>query len=266
MANPFPGMNPYLEDPAIWPDVHQSLITYLRDELQSYIRPQYNARIGERVYLVEMPRNVYPDLTIVRRPDPPREEGDVAVAVKTESPAVDEPLVLTIPPGEHREPFLEILHGGTGEVVTVIEVLSPANKAPGAGRDLYLKKQQEILNSRAHLVEIDLLSTGLATVAIPTESYRSLPYWRYLLCVSRKPFNDKREVYTIPLSKALPRFHIPLKMPDPDVTIDLQAVLNRCYDNGGYDDFIDYQRPPHAPVTPEEQFWMNAMLEQGGDA
>ena len=58
---------------------------------------------------------------------------------------------------------------------------------------------------------------------------------------------------------------IPLKTPNPDVTIDLQMVLNRCYDNGGYDDFIDYRRPPHAPVTPEEQFWMNAMLEQGGE-
>ncbi|MCK4452049.1 MAG: DUF4058 family protein [Anaerolineae bacterium] len=30
MPSPFPGMDPYLEYPVRWPDVHHSLITYIR--------------------------------------------------------------------------------------------------------------------------------------------------------------------------------------------------------------------------------------------
>ena len=46
MPSPFPGMDPYLEEPRRWPDVHQSLITYIRDALQPAVRPRYFARHG----------------------------------------------------------------------------------------------------------------------------------------------------------------------------------------------------------------------------
>lgn len=52
MPGPFPGMDPYLERPDLWPDVHQSLITYIRDALQPQLRPRYHARIGERLYVI----------------------------------------------------------------------------------------------------------------------------------------------------------------------------------------------------------------------
>ena len=35
MPSPFPGMDPYLESPEIFPDVHDSMITYLREALQA---------------------------------------------------------------------------------------------------------------------------------------------------------------------------------------------------------------------------------------
>lgn len=78
MSSPFPGMDPYLEDPALWQDVHQGLITYIRDELQPDIRPRYHARIGERLYVVQTGRNIYPDVTIAQRP---RKEPSVGAAV-----------------------------------------------------------------------------------------------------------------------------------------------------------------------------------------
>ena len=28
MPSPFPGMDPYLEDPSVWMDFHESFITY----------------------------------------------------------------------------------------------------------------------------------------------------------------------------------------------------------------------------------------------
>ena len=265
MPGPFPGMDPYLEDPAHWPDVHQSLITYIRDELQPYLRPRYHARIGERVYILEHPHLFYPDVTIIRQPLTVREPAPVyAATAEAETEVVDLPVLVTLPPVEHREPYLEIVHAAGGEVVTVIEVLSPANKAPGEGHRLYRSKQQELLDTPIHLVEIDLLSSGLHTVALSEEGRAELPPHRYLICVRRGPERRRFEVYPIPLSRRLPRMRIPLKEPDPDVVLDVQAVLDRCYDNGGYADLIDYRRPPSAPLSPEEAAWVDGLLRGKG--
>ena len=33
MPSPFPGMDPYLEDPAYWSDFHAAFLTYWRDAI-----------------------------------------------------------------------------------------------------------------------------------------------------------------------------------------------------------------------------------------
>ena len=81
MPSPFPGMDPYLEEPARWPDVHQRLITYIADALQPQIRPRYHARMGERVYILQPPQTMYPDVILTRRPV--RETVPVELAVQT---------------------------------------------------------------------------------------------------------------------------------------------------------------------------------------
>jgi len=177
MPSPCPGMDPYLEDPARWPDVHQRLITYIADTLQPQVRPRYHARMGERVYILQPPHAMYPDVVLTRQPI--REIAPAALAMPaSEATATEEdldtPITLILPPVEHREPFVEIVHAAGDEVVTVIEVLSPANKTPGEGHRLYRRKQQEILGSPAHLIEVDLLSGGLHTIAISEEGMASL--------------------------------------------------------------------------------------------
>src|SRR5437763_16851420 len=66
MPSPFPGMDPYLE--RHWGDVHASLITYARDQLQGSLPPELCARIEERVF-VESPagdeRTMVPDLRVL---------------------------------------------------------------------------------------------------------------------------------------------------------------------------------------------------------
>jgi len=261
MPSPFPGMDPYLEDPALWPDLHQSLITYIRDALQPHIRPNYHARMGERLYLVEVPHIIYPDITLIRRP-----LAEVTPAYGLESQTAvltaeaDSPWAITVPPVEYREPYLEIVHSAGGEVVTVIEILSPSNRALGEGHRLYCQKQQEIMNSRAHLVEVDLLHEGLHTIALPESSYLKLPPYRYIVSVNRSSQREVFETYPAPLDKRLPRFRVPLKAPDPDVVLDLQAVFIRCYDNGGYADFVDYRNPPPVSLTEQEQAWIEENL------
>ncbi len=254
MPSPFPGMDPYLEAAGLWPGVPQRLITYISDDLQSHIRPDYHARIGERLYVVESSRDIYPDVALVQRPAPelaPAGVGGAAIAV---APTIaDEPLTMILAPVEYREPFVEIIHSAGEQVVTVIEILSPANKTPGQGSQLYRQKQQEILQSQAHLVEIDLLSQGLPAVALPEPALSNLPPHRYLVSVNRAPDRRRFELYPIPLAQRLPCCRIPLRAPDPDVALDLPAIFTRCYDNGGYSDFVDYHQPPPAPLSEEEQ-------------
>ncbi len=265
MPSPFPGMDPYLEDPARWPDVHQSLITYTRDALQPHIRPRYHARMGERVYVLHPPRTMYPDVALTRRPV--REVAMVDVVVDVETPqfttaeeTADVPLYLTFAPVERREPFVEIVHTASDEIVTIIEILSPANKRPGKGARLYRQKQQEILDSPVHLLEIDLLAEGLCTIAIPEEGWDSVPPFRYLVSVNRAPERYSFEIYPIPLPRRLPRIRVPLQEPDPDVQLDLQAVFALCYDNGGYADFVDYEQPPQTTLSPAEAAWVDGLL------
>ena len=263
MPSPFPGMDPYLEAPALWPDVHQSFITYIRDALQPAVRPRYHARIGERLYIVETYHTLYPDVVLVGRSVREPSRGSVAAPV-TETAVVeaDTPVRVAIPPTEYREPFVEIVHTAGGEVVAVIEVLSPANKAPGEGHRLYRRKQGEVLDSPAHLIEIDLLSEGLPTVAITEEVRADLEAHRYLVCVNRKPERYQFELYPVPLQRRLPRIGVPLRDPDPDVVLDLQAVFERCYDNGGYEDFIDYRQPPPVSLSDEESAWLGERLKE----
>jgi hypothetical protein len=261
-------MDPYLERPATWSDLHQSLITYIRDALQPELRPNYLARIGERVYIAETGRNIYPDVTLLgrplreRRPESPAETpAPVAGAVATPT-VIREPFTLMLLSGEHREPYLEIIHSTGHEVVTVIEVLSPANKTPGEGYEQYRKKQREVLRSRAHLVEIDLLSQGLFVLAFSEKDTRpeDFPRSRYLISVSRAPDRTAFETYPLILPEPLPTFRIPLRAPDPDVPLNLQAVFDKCYENGRYADIIDYDQPPPAPLSLNEQHWLKTAL------
>jgi hypothetical protein len=263
MPSPFPGMDPYLEEAARWPDVHQSLITYIRDALQPQVRPRYHARMGERVYVLQPPHAMYPDVVLTRRPI--REIAPAGIATPaSEATAteedIDTPITLILPPVEHREPFVEIVHTAGDEVVTMIEVLSPANKTPGEGHRLYRRKQQEVLDSSAHLIEVDLLSGGLHTVAISEEGMASLPAHRYGVSVKRAPEQHRFEAYPIPLQRRLPHVRVPLREPDTDVSFDLQAVFTQCYDNGGYGDFVNYQQPPPVTLTAEEAAWLDGLL------
>ncbi len=274
MPSLFPGMDPYLEESRRWTDVHQGLITYIRDALQPCVRPRYHARMGERVYILNPPRAIAPDVFLIGRPQPDvggRRVREPAVSYATAAPGVmtfsveeaDVPIMFMMPPIDVREPFVEVVHGD-GEVVTVIEVLSPANKAPGEGYRQYRRKQKELLHSTVNLIEIDLLSTGLPIVALAEESRASLPPHRYLVSVRRGPDTFQFEAYPIPLQRRLPRIRVPLRAPDPDVVLDLQAVFDLSYDNGGYADLVDYRQPPPVELSAEEAVWMDGMLRDRG--
>ena len=264
MPSPFPGMDPYLEHPALWPGVHQGLITYTRAELNALLPPHYVADIGERLYVVQAERDIYPDVVVLEQPfaQTPTEQGAMEIAVA----ASDPPWVLTVKPQEIREVYIEILSVADQScVVTVIEVLSPSNKIAGSeGRQLYLTKQREILSSQTHLIEIDLLRQGKHTVAPPREMLLRKGKWDYLVCLHRSGQRGRYEVWAIMLRQRLPRIHIPLQDGDPDIVLDLQAVFNRCYDEGAYSRRLNYRSELPIPLKGNDAQWADALLRERG--
>lgn len=265
MKSPFPGMDPYLEHPALWPDLHQRLITYLADALQPQVRPRFHARIGERFYVMEPPRGVYPDVTIFER-KPEAEARKVASGGRAASAVADPALTIIVSPQQAREPYIEIVDTqSSGRIVTVIEALSPANKIPGPGRDLYLRKQEQILKSGTNLVEIDLLHEGEHTVAVPLlvlcERARQ---WDYLISISRYYKPEVFEVYALTVRQRLPRIPIPLEPDVEDAVVDLQEVFDRCYENGAYGGILDYTKDPPVALRHEDVRWLKSLLKRKG--
>lgn len=264
MPSPFPGMDPYLEDPGLWPDVHHRFITIASDFLAGLLRPKYLVRIEERVYISDESdpgRSVIvPDIRIAARPGwegrpfEPR-EGEVGEVGGVD---VAEPVVATTMFEEDiHEARIEIIDRDQRLVVTVIEVLSPTNKVTGArGRESFEQKRREVMNSPSHWVEIDLLRGGDGLSAREV-----LPPCEYLAHVSRVETRPKGMFWPIRLSQRLPVLPIPLKPEDPDASLDLQAVLVTAYDRAGYDLAVDYTRDPVPPLTGEWPIWSDRLLK-----
>jgi hypothetical protein len=267
MPGPFPGMDPYLENPILWPDVHNRLITYLADELNTAIGPEYVATINERVYVVEPPRLVYPDVAIRRTP-PVRTGNTVTAGTGATSTAVlpDPPLIITVDPAEVHEPFIVIQTADrSSRVVTIIEVLSPANKASGGpGQAAYLTKQAQTLDSQAHLLEIDLLRGGAHTVAVPTDRITAEGPFDYIVCLHRAGTGAVYETWPRLVSSPLPRIAVPLSGVDKDIIVDLQRVFDRCYEAGAFRLRVDYGSGCVPSLPAVTAAWARNLLEQKG--
>jgi hypothetical protein len=254
----FPGMDPYLEHPVLWSGVHTSLIVYIRNYLQPLLRPRYVAAIEERVFVETQQSERIPDVWIKRGKK--KAKGNVAVL------EADPPVVVRVEALEIHQRYVTILDLHTNqEVVTVIEVVSPSNKVNGPGRKSYLKKQRQILRSTAHLVEIDLLRTGRHVMAVPESAARRQGEFRYLACVNRAgEARDEFDLYPRKLAQRLPRIRIPLSGGDPDVVLDVQAVVAAAYADGDYYDRIDYNAPCLPALGDEDRAWAEKILKRAG--
>lgn len=261
MPSPFPGMDPYLEDH--WRDVHHRLITYASDAIQDQLPMELRARVEERVVL-EMPEELgnplFPDVRIVE--DRPRGNGGVTTITRL---AGSEELLLDADDGPLTEGFIEIIDASSGNrVVTIIEVLSPTNKLAGAGRNDYLRKQKEIIQSDTNLVEIDLLRCGRHTVAVPLIKIDPRVRTPYIVCIRRPTLPGKAAVHLIPLSGQLPTVKVPLRPGDNDVLLDLQALIEQCYRKGRYEMDLNYRHDPDLPFSGRTAEWVGELLRGKG--
>jgi hypothetical protein len=262
MRSPFPGMDPYLEQ--FWGDVHHTMINRSRAAIQKQLPGDLVARVDERGFVepsVGLPRNIVPDVRVVERGlrlEPVlRASNGVAVA---------EPLLVHIEEDEPmRQGFIEIIDLKSGRrVVTVIEIINPSNKVPGPGRELYVKKQNELRQAGVSLVEIDLNRTGSRVLSATFELIPDGHRTPYAACVRRSCKPLIFEYYRLPLRERLPAIAIPLRQTDQDIPLDLQSVLDECCDEGRYVDDIDYHEESDPPLGREDAQWADALLREQG--
>jgi hypothetical protein len=241
-------MNPYLERASAWESFHLHFIPAVLEHLAAQLRPEYVVRIETRIYIHEpSAERRFAGITDagITRPPGAAAPGGVAVA----------PARVTILDAVEvqRVRYLTIRDRDGNDLVTVIELLSPTNKYAGPDREQYLGKRREILRSRAHFVEIDLLRGG------PRMPPDEMPTCDYCAVVSRVEERPEAGVWPWRLRDPMPVVPIPLRAPDPDASLDLKAVIDHLYDRGRYANYI-YAGPPEPQLSPDDAAWAAQFL------
>jgi len=267
MPSPFPGMDPYIENRALWSDFHNNLASQIRAKLNATIQPNYFARMTPHVTydiieinamqpysnpLSQKPQGIYPDVSIWKNRVPAT--GGVMIAQPITPAPVESKVKLEVPLRLYNIEIREVESKG---LVTVIEILSPVNKQPGhESYKSYLRKRRDLLRSEVHLLEIDLLRGGKRP---PLET--EVPLAPYYVTLSRADHRPIVSVWPIQLADLLPILPVPLLDPDPDVSFDLGRAVKTVYEEGAYGLEINYHLPPPPPaLTDKESHWLRELL------
>lgn len=262
MPSPFPGMDPYLEG-EMWQEFHSRLANQISAQLLAALPPSYTALLAKR-YIVDRtptdPRTIYPDVHVAKIAE------NLPAYTVDRSPArgrlphlpvrLVNPQIIT-----EKIPVLsiEIRDVAKRRLVTLIEILSPANKR-GQGAWEYQSRRRELLKRHMHLLELDLLRAG-RRIAL----WGELPPAAYYILLSRADDRPTTEVWPVALAETLPAVPVPLHRPDADLALDLQAAVTACFDLVHYERLLDYQTPPPSlPLTPDETAWVEAISQSAG--
>ena len=246
-------MNPYLEQEDVWHGFHERMISHVSELLVPQVRPNYIVTLDESAYIHELPAE---QRRLLGRPD-------VGVAARSDTaPAAAVAATLPAAPAYGRVPlsvdverlsYVQIRDRRSRRVVTVIELLSPANKNHGPDREQYLTKRRQYFASGVHLVEIDLLRGG------PRLPLEDLPGCDYYVLVSRYEDRPRVALWPIGVREPLPLVPIPLRGNEARAKLDLQNALHHVYDAAGYEDYI-YAEPPRPPLDPGDAAWAARLL------
>src|SRR5205814_22650 len=141
MKSPFPGMDPYLEPH--WPGLHTHLVSLATGELNRTLPPDLVAQAEERLAIesnAEVLRSVSPDGRVYQAREREVAEGELAISA---------PYKLVLEPEPITERYLRIVRADNGQLITVIELISPSNKM-GNGMEQYIKKRDELIGTGVH--------------------------------------------------------------------------------------------------------------------
>jgi hypothetical protein len=254
MKSPFPGMDPFLEDPGFWPDFHSTFIHSWREHIAERLPDHYHASIGERSYLLEewpeQAKLAGPDVAVThaRGLKGPRQKRNSGAA--TLEPVTIPVTVLDAP----RELYIEILHQPDRVLVAVLEMLSPGNKEE-PGRGAYLAKRNALFYQNVHMVELDLLLKGQR---LPLA--KPLPTADYYYLVGHAARRPDCDVYYWNLQDPLPTLPLPLLAGDPDILCDLEEVFSTAFKRGRYRPLLRYGKPLPARMSAAKVKWIKETL------
>jgi hypothetical protein len=244
-------MDPYLEHPALWPDVHNSLITAIRDDLTPKVAPRYYIGLERRTYVLKPDDMVFigrPDVAVISQqltPQPASLPLAQTGVLEVEVPLND----------EVSENFLEVREVSTGRLVTILELLSPVNKLHGEGREQYQRKRGQIFSALTNLVEVDLLRAGKPMPVVGQEVTSD-----YRILVSRGWERPRAQLYPFGLRQPIPVFLLPLLRQDEAPEVDLGGILHALYERARFDLRLDYTQPPVPPLSEEDASWAEPLL------
>src|SRR5262249_41627079 len=196
---------------------------------------------------------IYPDVHVVEPPNRRIAEQPYS-ATAIDEPAIEVASFMDVP-----QLSVEIRDVAQRRLVTIIEILSPANKY-GDGKLEYNQRRIELLRTDTHLLELDLLRQG-ARITLQGD----VPTAHYYVYVSRRQRRPYTQVWPIDLRARLPRVPVPLLPPDPDATLDVQAAVRACFELVGYERLLDYSAPPSPPELDEAELaWVEEKRRKGG--
>ena len=255
MPCPFPGMDPYLELQH-WSDFSPKFLTELSNQLLRTVLPKYEVRLEEYVMVSQDDETLHavrPDVAVITTDAWTSSGTGTAVAVE-EDTAVE----LAYPDLEpEMQRHLKLVHRSSGQVVTVIELLSPSNKKAGEkGLDAYLNKRTEFLYSHCNIVELDLLRGGRRLPMVGR-----LPRGDYFAFVGRVGRKPMCHVQGWSWRAPLPTISIPLLPEDAEVPLNLQEIFRATYDASLYDRRLPYKLPLVPPLSPADTAWTTELLQ-----
>ena len=266
MPSPFLGMDPFLEDPEIWPSFHHRLADEIADQLSPQLGPRYYVDVEVRTTFQEIEiggaprrrqgRTIRPDVSVM---EPFSAVIETTVRAASAAAIVSAPVLRMAPEADETSTrVVRVYESESGQLVTSLELLSPFNKRSGEGLEQYRIKRGNLLRAEVHLIEIDLLRGGIH----PASEVNYPPLEAdYFLFVNRAGARRISEIWPVALNERLPVIPVPLLEPDPDVPLDVNGAIHAVYHRARYEWRIKYQRPvPPPELRPAMVEWVRGVL------
>lgn len=255
MLSPFPGMDPYLEDPDIWPDFPTSFFVEMKKVLNEILPPGFVARIDRYIWVHEPTAEDRvllgkPDVYVAEKPDVVKQRGGRALTA---------PSTVVLPAVKQEgNRFLKIVDPKKHRVVTVVEILSPSNKAPGPKREAYLMKRNEYFANGVNVIEVDFLRSG---PRMPWEGQENLEADYYILVCRASDF-PRAGIWPLTVRDPLPTIPVPLDSGMEEPWLSLKECFDRAFGGSRHETEINYHSPPAPPLREPEATWARALISE----
>lgn len=254
MLSPFPGMDPYLEELAIWPGFETALFVELKRVLNRILPPGYIAKIDRYVWIHEQPAQ---ERLVLGNPDTYVVQNSTHASTQSTMATVEPPSTIVLPSvRKERNRYLKILDPKCHRVVTVVEVLSPTNKYAGIDRESYLLKRNEYFATGVNVIEIDLLRAGQRMPWGDTPP----PERDYYVMVCRASEFPRAGIWALSVRDPLPTIPVPLDLGIAEPQLSLKDCFNNAFEDGRHAVEIDYAQPAIPPMKEPDAAWACEVL------